>query len=51
VSAVGQGLKLAIPIGQLLTYLIVAAIGGVIAAIPPSRAGANTDVLEAIAYE
>ncbi len=51
VAAVGQGLKIAIPIGQLITYLVVAAIGGVIAAIPPSRTGAKTNVLEAIAYE
>ena len=51
VTAVGQGLKLAIPGGQLITYLVVAAIGGVIAAIPPSRAAAKTNVLDAIAYE
>ncbi len=51
VAAVGQGLKIAIPTGQLITYLVVAAIGGVIAAILPSRTGAKTDVLEAIAYE
>ncbi len=51
VTAVGQGLKLAIPGGQLITYLVVAAIGGVIAASPPSRAAAKTNVLDAIAYE
>lgn len=51
VTAVGQGLKLAIPGGQLITYLVVAAIGGVIAAIPPARAAAKTNVLDAIAYE
>jgi len=51
VTAVGQGLKLAIPGGQLITYLVFAAIGGVIAAIPPSRAAAKTNVLDAIAYE
>ena len=51
VAAIGEGLKIAIPGGQLVTYVILAGIGGVIAAIPPARAGANTDVLEAIAYE
>ena len=51
VAAVGQGLKIAIPTAQLVSYLIVAGIGGVLAAIFPARAGARTDVLEAIAYE
>jgi putative ABC transport system permease protein len=51
VAAIGEGLKVAIPGGQLILYLILAGIGGVIAAIPPARAGAKTDVLEAIAYE
>ena len=35
VLAVGQGLELTLPFGQLVTYLVVAAIGGVIAAIVP----------------
>ncbi len=51
VTAVGQGLKVAIPGGQLVIYLIFAALGGVLAAIIPARRGAKTDVLEALAYE
>lgn len=51
VLAVGQGLELTLPFGQLVTYLVVAAIGGVIAAIVPARRGAKLDILEAIAYE
>lgn len=51
VIAVGQGLKLAIPTGQLITYVIVAGLGGVLAAIGPARRGAKTNILEAIAYE
>jgi putative ABC transport system permease protein len=51
VTAIGQGLKLAIPVGQLAIYLVVAAIGGVLAAALPARRGARLDILEAIAYE
>ena len=51
VLAVGQGLKLALPMTQLLIYLVVAALGGVLAAILPARRGAHLDILEAIAYE
>ena len=51
VIAIGEGLKLAIPTGQLITYLIAAAIGGVLAAILPARRGAKTNILDAIAYE
>jgi putative ABC transport system permease protein len=51
VTAIGQGLKLAIPTGQLITYVVVAGIGGVIAAIAPARRAAKTNVLEAISYE
>ena len=51
VIAIGQGLGLTLPWGQLAIYLIFAAIGGVIASILPARRGAKVDVLEAIAYE
>lgn len=51
VLAVGQGLELAIPVGQLIVYLVAAAIGGVLAAILPARRAAKTNILEAIAYE
>jgi putative ABC transport system permease protein len=51
VLAVGQGLELALPAGQLFTYLVIAAFGGVFAAILPARRGAKLDILDAIAYE
>lgn len=51
VVAVGQGLKLAIPVGQLVVYVVAAGVGGVIAAILPARRGARTNILESIAYE
>ena len=46
-----QGLVVAIPFGQLVVYLIAAAIGGILAAIIPARRGAKVNVLEALAYE
>jgi putative ABC transport system permease protein len=51
VIAIGEGLKLAIPTGQLIIYLVAAAIGGVVAAILPARRGAKTNILDAISYE
>jgi putative ABC transport system permease protein len=51
VLSVGQGLTLAIPWTQLAIYVLLAGIGGVIAAIVPARRGARMDILEAIAYE
>jgi putative ABC transport system permease protein len=42
---------LAIPVGQLLVYVIVAGVAGVIAAIVPARRAAKLDVLQAISYE
>ena len=46
-----QGLVVAIPVGQLIGYLVAAAIGGILAAIIPARRGARVNVLEALAYE
>jgi putative ABC transport system permease protein len=51
VVSVGQGLTLAIPWTQLAIYVLIAGLGGVIAAIVPARRGARMDILEAIAYE
>jgi putative ABC transport system permease protein len=42
---------LAIPVGQLLIYLVFAALAGVLAAIWPARRAARLDVLQSIAYE
>jgi putative ABC transport system permease protein len=41
----------ALPAGQLITYVIVAGVAGIIAAIPPARRAARLNVLDAIAAE
>jgi putative ABC transport system permease protein len=46
-----EGFVLSIPIGQLITMLVLAAVAGVIAAIGPARRASKMDVLEALAYE
>jgi putative ABC transport system permease protein len=43
--------RLAIPVGQLVVMLIVAALIGVVAAIWPARRAAKLNILEAITYE
>ena len=43
--------ELAIPVGQLVVYLVFAALAGVLAAIWPARRAAKIDVLQAISYE
>ncbi|MGH3925429.1 MAG: ABC transporter permease, partial [Pseudonocardiaceae bacterium] len=43
--------ELAIPAGQLLIYLVFAALAGVLAAVWPARRAARLDVLQSIAYE
>jgi putative ABC transport system permease protein len=43
--------RFAVPVGQLLLTLVVAAVIGVLAAIWPARRAAKLNVLEAIAYE
>ena len=47
----GQGITFSIPGGQLVVFLVVAMVVGVIAAILPARRAARIDILEAIHYE
>jgi putative ABC transport system permease protein len=47
----GQGITFSIPGTQLVVFLILAVIVGVIAAILPARRAAKIDILEAIHYE
>jgi putative ABC transport system permease protein len=42
---------LVVPGGELVLYLVIAAIAGIIAALPPARRAARMDVLQAIATE
>jgi putative ABC transport system permease protein len=47
----GQGITFSIPGSQLVVFLVVAVIVGVIAAILPARRASKIDILEAIHYE
>jgi putative ABC transport system permease protein len=47
----GQGITFSVPGFQLLVFLVVGAVVGVIAAILPARRAAKIDILEAIHYE
>jgi putative ABC transport system permease protein len=46
-----EGFVLKIPVVSIIVFLILAAIAGVLAAIPPARRASRLDVLEALAYE
>ena len=46
-----EGIQFAVPVGQLIIFLVVAAIAGVLAAILPARRASRVKVLEALAYE
>jgi putative ABC transport system permease protein len=46
-----EGFVLQIPVVSILIFLILAALAGVLAAIPPARRASRLDVLEALAYE
>jgi putative ABC transport system permease protein len=46
-----EGFTLSYPIGSLVVLLILAALAGVLAAIPPSRRASRLDVLESLQYE
>ena len=46
-----QGIQFSVPVGQLIIFLIVSAIAGVLAAILPARRASRVKVLEALSYE
>jgi putative ABC transport system permease protein len=46
-----EGFVLTVPVASIVVFLIIAALAGVLAAIPPARRAARLDVLEALAYE
>ena len=46
-----QGLSFVIPVGQLIVFVIVAVIVGMLSALFPARRAAKLNVLEALHYE
>jgi putative ABC transport system permease protein len=46
-----EGFVFEIPVGTLIAVLIVAAVAGVVAAIPPARRASRVDVLRAVTTE
>ena len=46
-----QGITFSVPWLQLVAFLVVAAVVGVLAAVLPARRAANLNILEAIHYE
>jgi putative ABC transport system permease protein len=46
-----EGFTLSYPIGSLVLLLVLAALAGVLAAIPPARRASRLDPLQAIQYE
>jgi hypothetical protein len=47
----GEGISFSLPVVQLLIFLALAIVVGVLAAILPARRAARIDILEAIHYE
>jgi putative ABC transport system permease protein len=47
----GEGFTLSYPVGSLIVLLVLAALAGVLAAIPPARRASRLDVLESLQYE
>ena len=46
-----EGIGFSLPVGQLVTLVLISVLVGVIAAVLPARRAARLDVLKAIAYE
>jgi putative ABC transport system permease protein len=46
-----EGFLFSLPVGTLIVVVIVAALAGVLAAIPPARRAARVDVLRAVTTE
>ncbi|HSS32465.1 MAG TPA: FtsX-like permease family protein [Solirubrobacterales bacterium] len=46
-----EGFTLSYPVGSLFVLLVLAALAGVLAAIPPARRASRLDVLESLQYE
>jgi putative ABC transport system permease protein len=46
-----QGIEFSVPVGQLIIFLVVSAIAGVLSAILPARRASRVKILEALSYE
>ena len=46
-----QGIEFSVTVGQLIAFLIVSALAGVLSAILPARRASRIKVLEALSYE
>jgi len=46
-----EGFTLSYPVGSLIVLLVLAALAGVLAAIPPARRASRLDVLQSLQYE
>ena len=46
-----QGVGFTLPVGQLLVFLILAGLAGLLAGVWPARRAANLDVLQAVNAE
>ena len=46
-----EGLVFSVPVGQLIVFVIVAVLAGILAAIFPARRAARLNVLQALQYE
>ena len=46
-----EGFVFELPVGTLITVVVIASIAGVVAAIPPARRAAKVDVLRAVTTE
>ena len=46
-----EGLTFEVPVLNIIIFLALAIVAGVLAAIPPARRASRLDVLESLAYE
>jgi putative ABC transport system permease protein len=46
-----QGIQFSVPVVQVIIFLLVSAVVGVVAAVLPARRASRVKVLEALSYE
>ena len=51
VTVLVGGFVFALPVGTLIVFFVLAAVAGVVAAIPPARRASKVDVLRAVTTE